>query len=204
MIMSTELVSMKRVMRRLELADKNDVPTLKGKVAASISACDEILVTELLFSGLFQELDSIQIASILSCMIYTDTKGTTEGVQKISKHEKLGAPFNALQKVADKVATVMIECKIALDKEEYISKFKPDLMELTMLWCGGCKFKELCDEARDIYEGTIIRAFRRLDELIAQLIESAKIIGNTDLRNKFEDAQKNLKRGIVFTASLYL
>lgn len=122
----------------------------------------------------------------------------------MSKHEKLGQPFLALQKVADRVATVMTECKIPLDKDEYVSKFKPDLMELTMLWCGGCNFKELCDEARDIYEGTIIRAFRRLDELIAQLIESAKIIGNTDLKSKFEEAQKNLKRGIVFTASLYL
>ena len=98
----------------------------------------------------------------------------------------------------------MLESKIPLDKDEYISKFKPDLMELTMLWCGGASFKEVCDEARDIYEGTIIRAFRRLDELIAQLIESAKIIGNVDLRRKFEDSQKNLKRGIVFTASLYL
>ena len=80
MIMSTELVSMKRVMRRLELADRNDVPTLKGKVAASISACDEILVTELLFSGFFQEIDAVQVAAVLSCLIYTDTKGTTEGV----------------------------------------------------------------------------------------------------------------------------
>ena len=80
MIMSTELVSMKRVMRRLELADKNDVPSLKGKVAASISACDEILVTELLFSGFFQDIDAVQAAAVLSCLIYTDTKGTTEGV----------------------------------------------------------------------------------------------------------------------------
>lgn len=35
---------MKRVMRRLELAEKNDVPKLKGKVAGSISASDELLV----------------------------------------------------------------------------------------------------------------------------------------------------------------
>jgi ATP-dependent RNA helicase DOB1 len=56
MIMSTELVSMKRVMRRLDLADKNDIPTLKGKVAAHISASDEILVTEMLFSGLFNDI----------------------------------------------------------------------------------------------------------------------------------------------------
>ena len=49
MIMSTELVSMKRVMRRLEMIDKNDVPHLKGKVAAGISATDELLATELIF-----------------------------------------------------------------------------------------------------------------------------------------------------------
>lgn len=51
--MKSDLVNMKRVMRRLELADRNDVPTLKGKVACSISASDELLVTELLFSGMF-------------------------------------------------------------------------------------------------------------------------------------------------------
>lgn len=35
----------------------------------------------------------------------------------------------------------MIESKIAIDKEEYIAKFKPDLMELTLSWCQGCKFQ---------------------------------------------------------------
>ena len=83
------------------------------------------------------------------------------------KHDKLGAPFQMLQKIADKVATAMIDSKIALDKEDYVNKFKPELMELTLMWCNGCKFKELAEEARDIYEGTIVRAFRRLDELIS-------------------------------------
>ena len=58
MIMKSDLVNMKRVMRRLDLCDKNDVPSLKGKVACSISAADELLTTELLFSGLFTDLDS--------------------------------------------------------------------------------------------------------------------------------------------------
>lgn len=61
----------------------------------------------------------------------------------------------------------MIDSKIPLDKEEYIKKFQPELMELTLSWCQGCTFKELCDQADNIYEGTIIRAFRRLDELIS-------------------------------------
>jgi len=53
MIMRTDLVSMKRVMRRLDMADRNDVPTLKGKVACGISTTDEILLTEMLFAGEF-------------------------------------------------------------------------------------------------------------------------------------------------------
>ena len=56
----------------------------------------------------------------------------------------------------------------------------------------------------EIYEGTIIRGFRRLDELLSQMTDCVKIIGNTELKQKFEDAQKSLKRGIIFTASLYL
>lgn len=56
MIMSNDLVNMKRVMRRLDMIDKNDVPHLKGKVAAGLSAADEILATELIFSGFFQDL----------------------------------------------------------------------------------------------------------------------------------------------------
>ena len=53
MIMKLDLVNMKRVMRRLEMCDKNDVPSLKGKVACRISAADELVATELLFSGIF-------------------------------------------------------------------------------------------------------------------------------------------------------
>ena len=61
----------------------------------------------------------------------------------------------------------MSECKIPIDKEEYKMKFKPDLMELTYKWCTGAKFKEICEMADDVYEGTIIRALRRLDELLS-------------------------------------
>ena len=143
MIMSAELVNMKRVMRRLELCDRNDVTTLKGKVACSISASDELIVTEMLFSGQLHDLKPDIIAALLSCLVFTDggSKSSGEGPNQISKHQELGQPFMALQKIADKVPTTMIECKIPVDKEEYISKFKPDMMELTLLWCQGASFK---------------------------------------------------------------
>ena len=44
MVLKDDLKKMKRVMRRLEFLDKNDIVQLKGKVACEISACDELLV----------------------------------------------------------------------------------------------------------------------------------------------------------------
>lgn len=56
----------------------------------------------------------------------------------------------------------------------------------------------------DLFEGSIIRCLRRLDELLKQMEEAAKVIGNKELENKFKESSKKLKKGIVFAASLYL
>jgi ATP-dependent RNA helicase DOB1 len=98
----------------------------------------------------------------------------------------------------------MLESKIPIERDDYVKKFNPDLINIVVKWCQGAKFKSICEDANEIFEGTIIRAFRRLDELLQQLTESCKVIGNADLQKRFEEAQKLLKRGIPFTASLYL
>ena len=98
----------------------------------------------------------------------------------------------------------MVESKINIQKEEYIKQFSPDMMEITYNWLEGHKFAELFDTNKDIFEGTIIRCLRRLDELLTQMNEGAKIIGNNLLQQKINECQTHLKRGIVFAASLYL
>jgi ATP-dependent RNA helicase DOB1 len=45
---------------------------------------------------------------------------------------------------------------------------------------------------------------RRLEELLRQLVQAAKVIGNTELEAKFAEGITRIKRDIVFAASLYL
>lgn len=45
---------------------------------------------------------------------------------------------------------------------------------------------------------------RRLEELLRQMVQAAKSIGNTELENKFSEGIKLIKRDIIFAASLYL
>ncbi len=58
----------------------------------------------------------------------------------------------------------------------------------------------------DQFEGSIIRVFRRLQELIRQMAQAAKVIGNSELQEKFEKASEMLERpnSVIFCSSLYL
>jgi ATP-dependent RNA helicase DOB1 len=84
-----------------------------------------------------------------------------------------------------------------------VNSFRPDIMEAVYSWTKGAKFYEIM-EITQVFEGSLIRAIRRLEEVLQQLITAAKSIGETELEDKFEDAVSKIKRDIVFAASLYL
>jgi ATP-dependent RNA helicase DOB1 len=54
------------------------------------------------------------------------------------------------------------------------------------------------------YEGSLIRLFRRLEELIRQMAQAAKVMGSQELADKFEESLKRIRRDIVAAQSLYL
>jgi ATP-dependent RNA helicase DOB1 len=76
-------------------------------------------------------------------------------------------------------------------------------MEVVLEWAEGSKFSEIL-KLTEVYEGSVIRIIRRLDELIRQLCEACQVINNSSLKEKLEKASTLIKRGIIFAASLYL
>jgi ATP-dependent RNA helicase DOB1 len=56
----------------------------------------------------------------------------------------------------------------------------------------------------DVYEGSLIRLFRRLEELLRQMAQAAKTMGSEELEKKFELALTKVKRDLVAAQSLYL
>ena len=53
-------------------------------------------------------------------------------------------------------------------------------------------------------QGSLVRAIRRLEELMRQVAAALKAIGDVDLADKFEAGTAKIKRDVVFAASLYL
>ena len=56
----------------------------------------------------------------------------------------------------------------------------------------------------DVYEGSLIRVFRRLEEALRQMAEASKVMGNDELEKKFDEALNKIRRDIVAAQSLYL
>lgn len=119
--------------------------------------------------------------------------------------EELASPLRVLQDSARRIARVSIESRLPLVEEDYVSSFKVELMDAVLQWCRGSKFADIC-KLTDVFEGSIIRAFRRLQELLRQMAQAARAIGNEELQKKFEDSLERLERpnSIIFSPSLYL
>ena len=67
-----ELKCRKRVLRRLGFTNSADIVDVKGRVACEISTGDELLLTELIFNGVFNPLLPEQCAALLSCFVFTE------------------------------------------------------------------------------------------------------------------------------------
>ncbi|CAN6214435.1 unnamed protein product [Urochloa humidicola] len=193
-----ELKARKRVLRRLGYVTSDDVVEVKGKVACEISSADELTLTELMFSGTLKDATVEQMVALLSCFVWQ------EKLQDAPKpREELDLLFYQLQETARRVANLQLECKIQIDVESFVNSFRPDIMEAVYSWAKGSKFYQIM-EMTQVFEGSLIRAIRRLEEVLQQLILASKSIGETELEAKLEEAVSKIKRDIVFAASLYL
>ena len=193
-----ELKCRKRVLRRLGFVNDTDVVQLKARVACEISTGDELVLSELLFNRFFNELSPEHCAACLSCFIFEEK---AEDVGRL--RDDLQKPFAEIQKHARIVAKVSQDSKMPVNEEEYVNSFKPQLMEVVFAWTKGASFAAIC-KMTEVYEGNLIRLFRRLEELLRQIAQAAKVMGSEDLEQKFQEALTKLKRDIVSAQSLYL
>lgn len=145
----TELKCRKRVLRRLGYCTAADVIELKGRVACELSSADELLLTEMIFNGLFNALDVTQTAALLSCFV-CDEKSNE--MPKLS--EALSGPLKQMQDLARRIAKVSVEAKLELEEDEYVEQFKPYMMDIVAAWCRGASFGDIC-KMTDLFEGEI-------------------------------------------------
>jgi ATP-dependent RNA helicase DOB1 len=136
-----ELKSRKRVLRRLNFINDQEVVELKARVACEISSTGdghELLLSELLFDRFFNEMAPDMCAAVLSCFIFEEKDRQAPPVKdEMAKHHQ------EILRQARIIAKVAQESKLAMNEKEYVESFKPELMAVVLAWAQGKSFSEI-------------------------------------------------------------
>ena len=198
------LNGMYRVLRRLKMIE-NNIITTKGKIACEISCGDELILTEILFSNLFNKIINYKyINCLLSCFVFDEIINKNDNKIENILNDKINIEnFKKLKEKILLICDIQKESKLEINKKKYIESFGFGLMDIVLAWSEGSKFNQITKMTK-VYEGTIIRCLKRLDELLSELIICSNLIGNEKLSKSLEKCKSSIKRDIVFNSSLYL
>ncbi|ORY49800.1 antiviral helicase [Rhizoclosmatium globosum] len=146
---------------------------IEGRVACEINTADELILTELILENFLADYEPAEI-----------------GIEEIKN-------------IAIKVHSVQKMCGLDVGgPEDAIAGLKFGLVEVVYEWARGMSFKEIT-ELTDVLEGSIVRCIVRLDETCREVRGASRIIGDSNLHRKMEEAAESIRRDIVFAASLY-
>ncbi|MCJ8749580.1 hypothetical protein PDJAM_G00177810 [Pangasius djambal] len=185
-----------KVLEALNYIDGSGAVQLKGRVACQISS-HELLLTELLFENTLSPLAPEESAALLSCLVFTQNT-------QIEPHipNTIQEAIDRVLCVAQRIGELQRDCGIAQIVEDFVSQFKFGLTEVVYCWARGMPFAEIA-QLTDVQEGTVVRCIQRLDEVLKEVRQAARIVGDSVLGSKMERASLAIRRDIVFTASLY-
>tara|TARA_B110000305_G_scaffold147768_1_gene164040 strand:+ start:237 stop:776 length:540 start_codon:yes stop_codon:yes gene_type:complete len=176
-----------------------------GRVACEITSADALVTTELVFDGLFKELPPDLCVAVVASL--TERVGSAGKEPKdIKMSVECKEAYEKVRVAAQIVGKQMQECQcLDISINDFMNSFRPEMMELTREWAKGTKFETCMKIApRGMYEGSVVRSIRRINEVLWQLKGAMSIVGDAELADKFEEMQGMVKRDIVFADSLFL
>jgi len=195
-----ELRAKTAVLRRMGYIKKdNDKLTKKGMVACCVDSADEIVLTEVIFSDSFKNLTPEEIPAFITCFL--DLRKPKES--SMTKSPKLKRMYESLRVKIHEFIDLQQDCGVQIDADKYLENFQPHMMDVLHAWCSGKTFAEVV-KLSNTFEGQVIRDTRRCEDILRQLMDAVKAIGNTELIKTLKKSLNLLRRGLAFSTSLYV
>ncbi len=191
----------KAMLQSLGYVDENDTVCLKGRVACEVNTCEGLIVTEMVFGGMLNELEPPEIVALLSALLFQEKTDDDIGSDL---PERLISSCERMKAIVVNLGQRQKDFGLPVDPLEYCtSMLKMGLVHVVYEWACGVPFSSIC-ELTDVQEGSIVRCITRLDELCREVRNCARVVGNPTLYRKMEAASEAIKRDIVFASSLYV
>jgi len=187
------------VLQELDYIGPDRAVLLKGRVACEINTCDSLIVTELIFENVLDDLDCAEAIALLSTLVFQQKSDIEQDISRGLEHA-----LKQLGNIAVAIGNTQLKHGMDIAPQSYAREsIKVGLMQATYEWARGTAFHQIC-ELTDVPEGTIVRCILRLHETLKDVRNAARVIGNPQLYQTMERCADMIKRDIVFAASLYV
>jgi len=147
------------ILRELDYIDDEGIRP-KGKVAALINGY-ELQSTELLFSGLFDWLDPLQINLILAAVVF---EARRSDLYRRLDPKRLGEFRSDAQRCIDRI--IALEREQGLRHTLQVPDFK--IGSVVLAWCEGASMADL-GQHTNASPGDLVRTFRLTIQLLRQI-----------------------------------
>lgn len=130
-----DFLQRKRVLQKLGYIDLNETVCVKGRVACEVNTCESLIVTEMVFEGLFNDLEPEEIVAVLSALV-DQAKSDEEMDSELP--EKLLTCIDQMKRVATNLGQMQKEQGLEVDPAEYCEEaLKFGLVHVVYEWALG-------------------------------------------------------------------
>jgi len=169
----------------------------KGRLIAGLRHDNELLVAEVMSRGLFADLTGAEAAALASALIEEARSGEpTIARGFLKKRPKLRRKLEHLATIADAIHQAQRARRLGMPVAVH-----PGFMPAVFRWASGDDdWGGIVDESFGGHEGDLIRAMRRLIDLLRQLAESAEVPAH--FGRLLAETARVVDRGIVLESAL--
>jgi len=169
----------------------------KGRLIAGLRHDNELLVAESVTQGIFHDVTAAEAAAICS-MLIEEARSGDPAVARVflKKRSKLKRKLDQLARIADTVHEAQRARHIAMPVGVH-----PGFMPSVFRWASGeDDWSGVVEESFGGHEGDLIRAMRRLIDLLRQIGEAEEVSAETG--RLLIQAARMIDRGIVLESAL--
>ena len=138
---------------------ENDYPTPKGITTSQIRSENELYIAEIIFSGILENLTPSQLSAVICAVVTEDLRIE---IPYIPFSEPVRKTLNLIRNIRRKIEKVQNNYDV--EAPLYINPYFSSLIEL---WVEGAEWESI-NEQIDIGEGDIVRAFKRVVDVLRQ------------------------------------
>jgi superfamily II RNA helicase len=169
----------------------------RGRLVASLRHDNELLVAESVFRGLLADLTGAEAAAMCSALIEESRSGEAALAREfLRKRPKLRRRLNELGELANTVHEAQRQRHLAMPVAVHAG-----FMPAVFRWASGDDdWTGIVEDSFGGHEGDLIRAMRRLIDLLRQLAESPEVPAETG--RLLAQVARIVDRGIVLESAL--